>query len=85
MSGLLFAPYPNSFRAPFHHGPGPNVDTIYIDFLEEWLLVHQVEPEQIAGVLIEPILEKAVSHTVRWILAATHLAMQTVGLEANTG
>ena len=56
ISGLLFAPYPNSFRAPFHHGPGPYDDTMYVDFLEEWLLVHQVEPEQIAGVLIEPIL-----------------------------
>jgi 4-aminobutyrate aminotransferase-like enzyme len=56
ISGLVFAPYPNSFRAPFHRGPGPYDDTIYIDFLEEWLLVHQVEPSQIAGVLIEPIL-----------------------------
>ena len=55
-SGLIFAPYPNSFRAPFHHGPGPYDDTLYVDFLEEWILVHQVEPDQIAGVLIEPIL-----------------------------
>ena len=28
---------------------------MYIDFIEDWLLVHQVEPEQVAGVLIEPI------------------------------
>jgi len=56
VGGLIFAPYPNSFRAPFHHGPGPYDDTMYVDYLEEWLLVHQVEPEQIAGVLIEPIL-----------------------------
>jgi 4-aminobutyrate aminotransferase-like enzyme len=56
ISGLAFAPYPNKFRAPFHRGPGPFDDTLYIDFLEEWLLVHQVEPEQVAGVLIEPIL-----------------------------
>jgi 4-aminobutyrate aminotransferase-like enzyme len=56
VGGLVFAPYPNSFRAPFHRGPGPYDDTIYTDFLEEWLLVHQVEPEQVAGVLIEPIL-----------------------------
>ncbi len=56
VSGLVFAPYPNSFRAPFHRGPGPYDDTIYADFLEDWLLVHQVEPAQVAGVLIEPIL-----------------------------
>jgi 4-aminobutyrate aminotransferase-like enzyme len=56
VGGLVFAPYPNRFRAPFHRGPGPYDDTIYLDFLEEWLLVHQVEPEQIAGVLIEPVL-----------------------------
>jgi 4-aminobutyrate aminotransferase-like enzyme len=56
VGGLIFAPYPNSFRAPFHQGPGPYDDTIYVDYLEEWLLVHQVEPEQIAGVLIEPIV-----------------------------
>ena len=30
--------------------------TIYVDFIEEWVLVHQVDPEQIAGVLIEPVL-----------------------------
>ncbi|MEX2274662.1 MAG: aminotransferase class III-fold pyridoxal phosphate-dependent enzyme [Actinomycetota bacterium] len=56
VAGLVFAPYPNAFRAPFHQGPGPYDDTMYADFIEDWLLVHQVEPEQIAGVLIEPIL-----------------------------
>jgi 4-aminobutyrate aminotransferase-like enzyme len=56
VSGLVFAPYPNSFRAPFHKGPGPYDDTLYVDYLEEVLLRHQVDPEQIAGVLIEPVL-----------------------------
>ena len=27
VSGLVFAPYPNRFRAPFHKGPGPYDDT----------------------------------------------------------
>lgn len=54
--GFVFAPYPNAFRAPFHRGPGPYDDTLYLDYLKDWVLVHQVEPEQIAGVLIEPIL-----------------------------
>ena len=56
VAGLVFAPYPNTFRAPFHRGPGPFDDTLYLDYLEDWVLVHQVEPEQIAGVLIEPVL-----------------------------
>jgi len=56
VAGLVFTPYPNAFRAPFHSGPGPYDDTIYLDYLEDWVLVHQVEPEQIAGVLIEPVL-----------------------------
>ena len=56
VAGLVFTPYPNAFRAPFHRGPGPFDDTMYLDYLEEWVLVHQVEPEQIAGVLIEPVL-----------------------------
>ncbi len=54
--GLLFAPFPNSFRAPFHRGPGPYDDTLTLDYVEDWLMVHQVEPDQIAGVLIEPVL-----------------------------
>jgi len=56
VSGMVFAPYPNRFRAPFHKGPGPYDDTLYADFIEEHLLVHQVDPEQVAGVLIEPVL-----------------------------
>lgn len=62
VGGLVFAPYPNQFRAPFHRGPGPYDDTLYMDFIEEWLLVHQVEPEQIAGVLIEPVLGEGGIH-----------------------
>jgi len=54
--GAIFAPYPNRFRAPFHRGPGPYDDTLVLDYVEDWLLVHQVEPDQIAGVLIEPVL-----------------------------
>jgi 4-aminobutyrate aminotransferase-like enzyme len=55
VSGVVFAPYPNAYRAPFHRGPGPFDDTLYVDFIEDWIAVHQVEPEQLAAVLIEPI------------------------------
>ena len=53
--GLVFAPYPSTYRAPFASGPPPHDDTVVIDYLEQWVLRHQVEPSQIAGVLIEPI------------------------------
>ena len=59
VSGFVFAPYPNSFRAPFHRGPGPYDDTLYLEFIEDWLLRHQVEADQIAGVLIEPVAGEA--------------------------
>ncbi|MYS50416.1 aminotransferase class III-fold pyridoxal phosphate-dependent enzyme [Streptomyces sp. SID6013] len=53
--GLVFAPYPSSYRAPFSKGPGPHDDRVVIEYIEDWLLRHQVEASQIAGVLIEPI------------------------------
>lgn len=53
--GLVFAPYPSSYRAPFREGPGPHDDRVVVRYIEEWLLRHQVEATQIAGVLIEPI------------------------------
>ncbi|WP_163512179.1 aminotransferase class III-fold pyridoxal phosphate-dependent enzyme [Fodinicola acaciae] len=53
--GLVFAPYPSRYRAPFTSGPGPHDDTVVIDYIEQWLLRHQVEPTQIGAVLIEPI------------------------------
>ncbi|MEO7126628.1 MAG: aminotransferase class III-fold pyridoxal phosphate-dependent enzyme [Nakamurella sp.] len=59
VSGLLLLPYPQSFRAPFHDGPGPYDDTLVLDYLRDWILRYQVEPDQIAGVLIEPVAGEA--------------------------
>ncbi len=59
VAGFVFAPYPNRFRAPFHRGPGPYDEGLYIEFIEEWLLRYQVDPQQIAGVLIEPVAGEA--------------------------
>ncbi len=57
--GFVFAPYPHSFRGPFQRGAGPFDDTLTLDFIENWLLRLQVEPTQIAGVLIEPVAGEA--------------------------
>lgn len=57
--GVILLPYPQTFRAPFHRGPGPHDDTLCLDYLRDWVLRYQVEPEQIAGVLIEPVAGEA--------------------------
>ena len=53
--GLMFAPYPSSYRGAFTREPGLVDDSLVIDYINDWLLRHQVEANQIAGVLIEPI------------------------------
>jgi 4-aminobutyrate aminotransferase-like enzyme len=57
--GVVLVPYPQSFRAPFHDGPGPYDDTMVLDYLRDWVLRYQVEPDQVAGVLIEPVAGEA--------------------------
>lgn len=59
VSGMVLVPYPNTFRSPFHRGPGPYDDTLYLDYITDWILRYQVEPNQIAGVLIEPVAGEA--------------------------
>lgn len=59
VSGLIQVPYPQSFRSPFHRGPGPYDHTLYLDYITDWILRYQVEPDQIAGVLIEPVAGEA--------------------------
>ena len=41
--GFVFAPYPGRFRAPFHRGPGPYDDTLYLDYIEHWSLLLDLE------------------------------------------
>lgn len=57
--GVVLVPYPQSFRAPFHRGPGPYDDTLHLDYIRDWVLRYQVEPDQVAGVLIEPVAGEA--------------------------
>lgn len=55
-AGFAHAPYPNPYRSPF--GPpraGGSGDST-IDFLRDHLLFHAVDPAEVAGVIIEPIL-----------------------------
>lgn len=57
--GVILVPYPQSFRALFHSGPGPYDDTMVLDYIRDWVLRYQVEPDQVAGVLIEPVAGEA--------------------------
>lgn len=61
VSGVVMVPYPNRFRSPFRKGPGPFDETEVLDYLD-YLLVQQVHPGQVAGVLIEPVLGEGGIH-----------------------
>lgn len=61
VSGIVMVPYPNRFRSPFCKGPGPFDECAVLDYLD-YLLVQQVHPGQVAGVLIEPVLGEGGIH-----------------------
>lgn len=54
--GFVHVPYPNAFRSPFAPPrPGGSGDST-IDFLRDQMLFHAIDPRQVAGVVIEPVL-----------------------------
>jgi 4-aminobutyrate aminotransferase-like enzyme len=53
--GFVHVPYPNAYRTPFTPRPGGTGDGT-IDYLRDHLLFHAVDPADVAGVLIEPVL-----------------------------
>jgi 4-aminobutyrate aminotransferase-like enzyme len=58
VNGMVFAPYPYSYRTPLAQGPGgPGRATL--DFIEEMILFYDIPPRQIAGVLVEPVVGEA--------------------------
>ncbi len=55
-AGFAHAPYPNPYRSPFGPPrPGGSGDAT-IDYIRDHLLFHAIDPHEVAGVLIEPIL-----------------------------
>jgi 4-aminobutyrate aminotransferase/4-aminobutyrate aminotransferase/(S)-3-amino-2-methylpropionate transaminase len=61
VSGIVMVPYPNRFRSPFRRGPGPVDECEVLDYLD-YLLIQQVHPGQVAGVMIEPVLGEGGIH-----------------------
>jgi 4-aminobutyrate aminotransferase-like enzyme len=55
MPGFVHVPYPNPYRTPFTARPGGTGDGT-VDFIRDHLLFHAVDPREVAGVVIEPVL-----------------------------
>jgi 4-aminobutyrate aminotransferase-like enzyme len=55
MPGFVHVPYPNPYRSPFVARPGGTGDGT-IDYLRDHVLFHAVDPREVAGVVIEPVL-----------------------------
>jgi 4-aminobutyrate aminotransferase-like enzyme len=55
MPGFVHVPYPNPYRTPFTARPGGTGDGT-VDYLRDHLLFHAVDPREVAGFLIEPVL-----------------------------
>ena len=54
--GFAHAPYPHPYRTPFREPrPGGTGDST-VDYIRDQLLFHAVDPGDVAGVVIEPIL-----------------------------
>jgi 4-aminobutyrate aminotransferase-like enzyme len=54
--GFIHVPYPHAFRSPFGPPrPGGSGDST-VDFIRDYVLFHTVRPEEVAGVIIEPII-----------------------------
>jgi 4-aminobutyrate aminotransferase len=54
MPGVYHAPYASCYRCPVGREPG-TCQAECLDFLEDQILVHLVSPDEVAGVIVEPI------------------------------
>jgi 4-aminobutyrate aminotransferase-like enzyme len=55
-AGFVHVPYPNPYRSPFGPPrPGGTGDAT-VDFIADHLLFHSIDPGDVAGVVIEPVL-----------------------------
>ena len=54
--GFAHVPYPNPYRSPFGPPrPGGSGDAT-VDYIRDHLLFHAIDPAEVAGVVIEPVL-----------------------------
>lgn len=56
VGGFVHVPYPNPYRTPLRDPrPGGTGDAT-VDYLRDHLLFHALDPSEVAGVMIEPVL-----------------------------
>ena len=55
MPGFVHVPYPNPYRTPFTARPGGTGDGT-VDYIRDFLLHHAVDPREVAGFVIEPVM-----------------------------
>jgi 4-aminobutyrate aminotransferase-like enzyme len=54
--GFVHVPYPNPYRSPFARPrPGGSGDAT-VDYIRDHVLFHALDPSEVAGVVIEPVL-----------------------------
>lgn len=55
MPGFVHVPYPNAYRTPFSARAGGSGDGT-VDYLRDHVLRHAVDPREVAGFVIEPVM-----------------------------
>jgi 4-aminobutyrate aminotransferase len=55
MSGVVHSPYPDPYRPILQMNPGEDYGERIVRYIEEQILGHLLPPEDVAGVLVEPI------------------------------
>jgi 4-aminobutyrate aminotransferase-like enzyme len=55
MPGFVHVPYPNPYRTPFSARAGGTGDGT-VDYLRDHVLHHAIDPREVAGIVIEPVL-----------------------------
>ena len=54
--GYVHVPYPNPYRSPFGPPRAGGTGDATVDYMRDFVLYHAVDPGEVAGVVIEPIL-----------------------------
>jgi 4-aminobutyrate aminotransferase len=55
MSGVVHAPFPDPYRPILQSSPGEDYGLTVVRYIEEQILGHILPPENVAGILVEPI------------------------------
>ncbi len=55
MNGVVHAPFPDPYRPILASKPGEDYGETVVHFIEEQVLGHLLPPENVAGILVEPI------------------------------